>query len=308
MSVAPAGVTNVLVSISGVLQDPSTYGVVGNTITFSAAPPTGTGNISCRYLGVPVTGVTTTAYRTVTEFTATASQTTFTPPSYTVGFINVYLNGVLLGSADYTATNGTTVVLATGASAGNLVTVESFLVSSVLNAIPNTAGAVSSANLTDGSVTQAKLGSVYQNNGPAFSVYFSGSASTAAGFTAIPYDTETFDTASCFNNTGSTVGGIPAYSFKPTVAGYYQFTAAAFVNLGAVSQRASLSIFKNGSEALRGTDLSNSYFQSVTTGGLLYLNGTTDYVGVTVYLSVSGGPILAGSFLTYFNGCLLRGA
>ena len=157
MSVAPAGVTNVLVSISGVLQDPSTYGVVGNTITFSAAPPTGTGNISCRYLGVPVTGVTTTAYRTVTEFTATASQTTFTPPSYTVGFINVYLNGVLLGSADYTATNGTTVVLATGASAGNLVTVESFQISSVANAIPNAAGSVSSSNLVGGAVTDAKL-------------------------------------------------------------------------------------------------------------------------------------------------------
>jgi hypothetical protein len=157
MSVAPAGVTNVLVSVSGVLQDPSTYGVVGNTITFSAAPPSGTGNISCRYLGVPVTGVTTTAYRTVTEFTATASQTTFTPPSYTVGFINVYLNGVLLGSADYTATNGTTVVLATGASAGNLVTVESFLVSSVLNAIPNTAGSVSSSNIVDGAITTAKI-------------------------------------------------------------------------------------------------------------------------------------------------------
>ena len=157
MSVAPAGVTNVLVAVSGVLQDPSTYGVVGNTITFSAAPPSGTGNISCRYLGVPASGVTTTAYRTVTEFTATASQTTFTPPSYTPNFINVYLNGVLLGSADYTASNGTTVVLATGASAGNLVTVESFQISSVLNAIPNTAGSVSSSNIFDGAVTPAKL-------------------------------------------------------------------------------------------------------------------------------------------------------
>lgn len=152
MSVAPAGVSNVLVAVSGVLQDPSTYGVAGNTITFSTAPPSGTGNISCRYLGVPVTGIVTTAYRTVTEFTATASQTTFTPPSYTVGFINVYLNGVLLGSADYTATNGTTVVLATGASAGNLVTVESFRVETVLNAISNSAGSVSSSNLAAGSV------------------------------------------------------------------------------------------------------------------------------------------------------------
>jgi hypothetical protein len=159
MSVAPAGVSNVLVAVSGVLQDPSTYSVVGNTLTFTAAPPSGTGNISCRYLGVPASGVTTTAYRTVTEFTATASQTTFTPPSYTVGFINVYLNGVLLGSADYTATNGTTVVLATGASAGNLLTVESFLVSSVLNAIPNTAGSVTSSNIqTSVALTTPNLG------------------------------------------------------------------------------------------------------------------------------------------------------
>ncbi len=157
MSVAPAGTTNVLVAISGVLQDPSTYGVVGTTITFSSAPPSGTGNISCRYLGIPVTGVTTTAYRTVTEFTATANQRTFTPPSYTVGFINVYRNGVLLGSADYTATNGTTVVLAFGATSGDLVTVESFLVSSVLNAIPNTSGSVSTSNLAGGAVTAAKM-------------------------------------------------------------------------------------------------------------------------------------------------------
>jgi hypothetical protein len=143
MSVAPAGTTNVLVVVSGVVQDPSTYGVVGNTLTFSTAPPSGTGNISCRYLGVPVTGVTSTAYRTLTEFTATAGQTTFSPPSYTVGYINVLRNGVQLGTADFTASNGTTVVLATGATAGDLITTESFYVSSVLNAIPTTGGTIS---------------------------------------------------------------------------------------------------------------------------------------------------------------------
>ena len=154
MSVAPANTSSVLVAVSGVLQDPSTYSVTGTTLTFSGAPPTGTGNISARYLGIPASGVTTTAYRTVTEFTATANQKTFTPPSYTVGFINVYRNGVLLGSADYTATNGTTVVLTTGATAGDLVTVESFLVSSVLNAIPNTANSITWSNLPVGSVLQ----------------------------------------------------------------------------------------------------------------------------------------------------------
>lgn len=147
MSVAPATTSSILVSVTGVLQSPDTYSVVGTTLTFSAAPPTGTGNISVRYLGIPASGVTTTAYRTLTEFTATAGQTTFTPPSYTVGFINVYRNGVLLGTADYTATNGTTVVLAKAASVGDLVTTESFYVSSVLNALPTSGGTIS-GNLT----------------------------------------------------------------------------------------------------------------------------------------------------------------
>jgi hypothetical protein len=157
LSVAPANTSSILVAVSGVLQDPSTYSVAATTLTFSAAPPAGTGNISVRFLGIPASGVTTTAYRTVTEFTATASQTTFTPPSYTAGFINVFRNGVMLGSADYTATNGTTVVLATGATVGDLITTESFLVSSVINAIPATNGAVTSAYLLDGSVTAAKM-------------------------------------------------------------------------------------------------------------------------------------------------------
>ena len=58
---------------------------------------------------------------TVTQATATASQTTFNV-TYTVGQLSVYLNGALLASADYTATNGTTVVLASGAAANDIFT------------------------------------------------------------------------------------------------------------------------------------------------------------------------------------------
>jgi hypothetical protein len=53
-------------------------------------------------------------------FTATVSQTTFSV-TYTVGYADVFLNGVKLSSSDYTATNGTSVVLATGATAGDSV-------------------------------------------------------------------------------------------------------------------------------------------------------------------------------------------
>jgi hypothetical protein len=53
---------------------------------------------------------------TVTQITATGGQTTFNV-TYTVNQLSVYLNGALLAAADYTATNGTTVVLAAGAAA-----------------------------------------------------------------------------------------------------------------------------------------------------------------------------------------------
>jgi hypothetical protein len=58
--------------------------------------------------------------RTTSTFTATASQTTFTV-SYTVGLIDVYRNGAKLADTDYTATNGTTVVLNIGANVGDTV-------------------------------------------------------------------------------------------------------------------------------------------------------------------------------------------
>jgi hypothetical protein len=57
---------------------------------------------------------------TRTTYTATAGQTTFSA-TYTVNYVEVYLNGILLGTADYTATSGTSIVLAVAAAAGDLV-------------------------------------------------------------------------------------------------------------------------------------------------------------------------------------------
>ena len=157
LSAAPANTSSIIVAVTGVLQDPSTYSVSGTTLTFSSAPPAGTDNVSVRFLGIPASGVTTTAYRTVTEFTATSGQTTFSVPSYTVGYVDVYRNGVMLGTSDFTASSGTSIVLASGATAGDLIRVESFYVSSVLNAIPAVAGAVNTSYITDDAVTTAKI-------------------------------------------------------------------------------------------------------------------------------------------------------
>ena len=75
------------------------------------------------YIGsVPVPQATET--RDV--YTATSSQTTFTTGGYTPNFVSVYLNGVHLARADYTATNGSDVVLAVGAAADDTVEIVSF--------------------------------------------------------------------------------------------------------------------------------------------------------------------------------------
>ena len=59
---------------------------------------------------------------TRTNFTATAGQTSFTV-TYTVGYVEVFVNGVLLDTTDYTATSGTAIVLATAAVLNDIVTV-----------------------------------------------------------------------------------------------------------------------------------------------------------------------------------------
>jgi len=72
------------------------------------------------------------------EFTATASQTTFT---ITGGYnalnsiLDVYVNGVKIPAADYTANNGTTVVLGTAAAVNDQVTVKVIKVAVVTDTV-----------------------------------------------------------------------------------------------------------------------------------------------------------------------------
>lgn len=303
MSVAPANTASVLVNISGVTQDPTTYSVNGLTLTFSSAPPAGTANISVRYLGIPASGVTTTAYRTLTEFTATAGQTTFTPPSYTAGYITVLRNGVQLGTADFTASNGTTVVLANAASSGDLITTESFYVSSVLNAIPAVANAVTDTYLNNGAVTQTKVATGVAGTGPAFSAIATVDQTlTTATTTKLDFAGEIFDTN---NNFASS-------RFTPTVAGYYQINSIVRISV-TNGTNISCYFYKNGSVYSQFIQLiQTAYSGSFNQFGsdLIYFNGTTDYV--EVYVNITGtSPIMnwtSDNQTSTFSGFLARAA
>lgn len=59
------------------------------------------------------------------EFTASTNQTEFSITNgYSIGKIKVFVNGVLLNSSDYTATNGTSIILSSPASLNDDVTIE----------------------------------------------------------------------------------------------------------------------------------------------------------------------------------------
>jgi len=66
------------------------------------------------------------ATQTRDSFTATSGQTSFATGGYTPNFLDVYLNGVKLSAADYTASNGSDVVLASGAATGDILEVVAF--------------------------------------------------------------------------------------------------------------------------------------------------------------------------------------
>lgn len=95
---------------------------------------------------------------TVYRYTATAGQTTFSGAdvntqtlAYLAGGIVVTLNGSVIvgGGVDYTASNGTSVVLATGATVGDTLEVYAFSSFSIAS--------LNGSAIVDGTITSAKL-------------------------------------------------------------------------------------------------------------------------------------------------------
>jgi hypothetical protein len=126
---------------------------------FNALVPSQTSN-SGKYL---TTNGTDTSWASLgnaysrTSFTATAVQTTFTV-SYTVGLIQVYVNGVFLNGADYTATNGTSVVLAVACNAGDIVEALAFTSFSVASTVSSFSAGTTGLTPSTGTTGNVTLG------------------------------------------------------------------------------------------------------------------------------------------------------
>ena len=141
-------------------------------------------------------------------------------------------------------------------------------------------------------------------NMPAFSAYLSTAQTiTASVNTKIAFNTEEYDTASCYDTS--------LYRFTPNVAGYY------FINLNfwiggstGTYTRWNGKIYKNGSEYFRVNDLVLSGGYGTAGGCLMYLNGSTDYVEAYANIGTSGTAIVSdgGTIVNLFQGYMVRAA
>ena len=124
MSVTPDAEQNIFVYLNGVLQHTSEYSYSGTTLTFTTAPELDD-EIEVRIIATLSATVSIRDYKTFV-YTFTSSQQTFTGAdddgttlTYDVGKVEVYANGIrLVDGDDYTATNGTSIVLEQSISSG----------------------------------------------------------------------------------------------------------------------------------------------------------------------------------------------
>jgi hypothetical protein len=159
--------------------------------------------------------------------------------------------------------------------------------------------------LPDNTGTIITTGSTFAGTGPAFSAYL-GTAQTfsAATWTKANINTEDFDTNSCFDTS--------LYRFTPNVAGYYQVNFCVTIN-----NASSNAPYGGGGQIYKNGAATNINSQNTTSNvelwlnkpgsGMIYLNGTTDYIELYAYINGTTGPRI-DTDTTRFSAFLARAA
>ena len=146
----------IMVVIGNVIQEPGigkAYTAQGTTLTFSSPPANGD-VIQVRYFGRAVDQPTSYAMQ-LFKYTATASQTAFKGAdangailAFSGNDVDVYLNGVHLDSSDFTASNGDTITLASGAAVNDELVIRAFRAFTVTDTVSKSSGGTFAAEIT----------------------------------------------------------------------------------------------------------------------------------------------------------------
>ena len=145
------------------------------TGTVSAASTIGTSGQYLRSTGSGVAWASFPSTRSTSTQTATAGQTSFSF-TYTVGYLDVFVNGVKLPPSEFTASNGSTVVLDDAAFVDDTLEFVSYY-----NAPGAGAGALTLNELDNVTITGSPVvGETLQHNGSAFVNDYTPSATTTS--------------------------------------------------------------------------------------------------------------------------------
>lgn len=201
----PLNAQSLRINLGGVIQDPTDdYSISASNIIFSTAPELGL-SFSGISLGpaVPVSFANDGNVYRRQVYTATAAQTLFNfTTGYTVGFLDVYQNGVRLSSGtDYTATNASTFTLTTPATLSDEIEAIGY---NIVSFITPTS---SFDNLFVSGIST--LGSVTVSSGIVTATTFSGNLSgNATGLSGTPNIVVGIVTATSFVGNGSGLTGL----------------------------------------------------------------------------------------------------
>ena len=278
---------------------------------FNALAPSQTSN-SGKYL---TTDGTNTSWGSLgnaysrTSFTATANQTTFTV-SYTVGLLQVYVNGVMLNGSDYTATNGTSIVLSQGRATGDIVealSFSSFAVASTVSSFSGGSTGLTPSTGTTGNVTLG--GTLAVANGGTGVTTSTGSGSVVLGTSptiATPTITSLYGQNSNLVTTPYRDSGlIPAellYRLNTAYVGSATTSAQSFLGVGVTVSGSTVYQFE-GLFAVSKTATASSHNFQLGFGGTATINNIAyEYYqpvsGITSFNDTSNGAVYTGFIQT----------
>jgi hypothetical protein len=197
------------ISLGGVIQSPGTdYSISGANLVFTTAPESGL-SFSGISLGpaVPITDNVASVYQKQT-YIATAGQTNFNfAAGYTVGFLDVYQNGVkLVAVTDFTAVGGTLFTLITPANLNDDIEAIGYKVSTLVS----TEGNLTNLNVAGISTLSGQTNASNINaSGIVTATSFVGPLTgTATGLSGTPNITVGVVTATSFVGNGSGLTGL----------------------------------------------------------------------------------------------------
>jgi hypothetical protein len=242
--------------------------------------------------------------------TSATSKTTFTiPGGYSAGSAFVYLNGALLEPSEYTASNGTTVVLGTACAVGDEFRLVGFSSFSVANALPLSGGTISGNLDVTGTLKRAGVdvvavapgaaGTVLQSNGTSFTsaaLAVVADLVLASNGRGTAVNTQTFNGSGTWTKPASgalalvEVWGAGGSGGRHTTAGFVgggggSGFAAAWMSLSELASTVSVTVGAGG-VARTGSNQAGASGGASSFGSFLSANGG------------GGGPITGGSWNT----------